>query len=185
MRNILAALALLAFSPAYAQDISAQLAEIAGKDSLKAALAAEAALGSSNATTRSVALEAILKSTDGRVRAIGYGHLVKTQKLFVIEVDLPPNVGMDRDKSRFLYDVRNNPPLRIEVERYDSDTGQFLAAVIGYSGQTANIARDGMTIPFRWHSTSCSVRFNAVEGEYLVGPMKCETHTFKARSALP
>ena len=185
MRNILAALVLLAFSPANAQDISAQLAEIAGKDSLKAALAAEAALSSPSATTRSLALEATLKSADGRVRAIGYGYLVKTQKLFVIEVDLPPNVGVDRTKSRFLYDVRNNPPLRIPVERYDSDTGQFQAFSPGYGTRTANIARDGMTIPFNWHGTECSVRFNALEGEYLVGSMKCEAHTFKAKSALP
>jgi hypothetical protein len=185
MRNILAALALLSSSPAYAQDISAQLLEIAGKDSLKAALAAEAALSSPSATIRSVALEAILRSTDGRVRAVGYGYLVKNQKLFVIEVDLPPNAGTDRDKSRFLYDVRHNPPLRIPVERYDSATGQFQAFSAGFGTRTANIARDGMTIPFNWHGTECSVRFNAVEGEYLVGPMKCEVHTFKAKSALP
>ncbi len=185
MRNILAALALLSFSPAYAQDISAQLAEIAGKDSLKAALAAEAALSSPSATTRSLALEATLKSTDGRVRAIGYSYLVKNQKLFIVEVNLPPNVGMDRNKDSFLYDVRTKPLLRIEVERYDPNTGQFEASPVGFRGKTATIARDGITIPITWHNVECALRFNSVEGEYLVGPMRCGTYAFTAKSALP
>lgn len=185
MRIILAALALLAFSPAYAQDINAQLTEIAGKDAMKAALAAEAALSSPSATIRSLALEATLKSTDGRVRAIGYSYLVKNQKLFIVEVNLPPNVGIDRNKDSFLYDVRTRPLLRIEVEQYDPDTGQFRASAPGFRGKIATIARDGITIPITWHNVECALRFNAVEAEYLVGPMRCETHTFKAKSALP
>ena len=185
MKHILATLAFLSVVPAQAQDINAQLADIAGKDPVKAAMTAEEALGSSSPTARSLALEATLKSTDARVRAIGYGYLVKTQKLMVIEAVLPPNVGVDIEKSRFLYEARHKPPITLMFTKFDRETGQFLARAPGYGEDIATIARDGITIPFGWNGATCSVRFNSVEAEYLTGMAKCDTHSLKMRTALP
>ena len=184
MRHILAVLAFLAVVPAHAQDISAQLAEIAGKDPVKAAVAAEAALSSPSATSRSLALEATLKSIDGRVRAIGYSYLVGTQKLFLIEPIIPPNAQFKPNE--LLTYARDASPMRIRIDSFERDLGQFEAMIANPNRDArGTIARDGITILFGWNNAACAIRLNAVEAEHLTGTLKCDANTIRVKSVLP
>lgn len=186
MRNILAALALLSFSQAHAQDISAQIAEIAGRDLVKAALAAEAALSSPSATTRSLALEATLKSTDGRVRSIGYTYLIDKHKQIVFNVELPQGFGKTASGNSFEQVMRDNTTLTLAVDEYRSNNATFDGILRPMGRPFAGaIARDGITITTEFSNMGCVVRMNGVEEEYLTGSMKCGTLIFKIKSALP
>ena len=185
MRHILAVLAFLAVVPAHAQDISAQLAEIAGKDPVKAAVAAEAALRSPSATSRSLALEATLKSTDGRVRAIGYSYLIQKHKRLTIDLEIPASFVAD-EQDDLKRTLRNSPTLTVEVLGYKAENSTFDGMMYPHGPMSGSIARDGLTInKVINNAVDCVFRFNRVDAEYLTGTLICRTLTLKIRSALP
>ena len=185
MKHILALFAVLTLSPAQAQDVNAQLADIAGKDPVKAAVAAEAALSSQSATTRSLALEATLKSTDGRVRAIGYTYLIQKHKRLTIDVEIPPSFAAD-EQDPLKRTLRNSPTLTVEVLGYKAENSTFNGMMYPHGPMSGSIARDGLTInKVINNGVDCVFRFNRVDAEYLTGTLTCRTLTLKIRSALP
>lgn len=168
-----------------AEEVSNALAEIAGKDPIKAAMAADEALKSSNTTFRSLALEAALKSADRRVQAIGYNYIVGTQKQFMVDFLIPSNMSINRDKDRTLFEVHNTRTVRISITNYDRDLGQFELSTREWGSGRGAIARDGITMRIQPASETCTLRFAGVEGEYLVGTLRCAANVIPVRSALP
>lgn len=190
---------LISSTPAHSQemsgqasDIKAALAGISSNDPITRSLACNKALESDDPQLRSFALEACLQSEDRRVRDSAFRYIVKTQKKFIVDIEVTEkDLDMMDSKDKSLHDspgrskdIFNARKLVVRIDKYDQKNDTF-------EGDT-NLSRfEGSigagSITFKFYNTyrSCSLVLKNYHNGYLNGHFGCGAYSFAAKAALP
>jgi hypothetical protein len=173
-------------APTEEKDIAKALAPINGPDPVQRLLAARAALQSNSLVMRSLALEDVLESSDGRVREMGLIYLVDTQKQIIVTIAMTPSV-ISKSKYQTSTNVAlaNLSPLTMDIDNFDDKTlvfkghfafGSFVGSV-SQIGLTASMTIGG--------EANCELQLRSVVEGALRGALVCGRLSFPASTPTP